>query len=157
MIISYEDRLADAIRRQHGLHNQHPLDMTVISYNQGISVEPLKDALVDNASGHFIFNTNRQPVIRINTYRSLTHQRFTFAHELGHYFLNHGTSQRDTSHQIQKHDIKEMAANRFASGLLMPAMFMKKAVELNISIQQMSGLLGVSENAIKSRLDKLDL
>jgi len=158
MFISYEDRLADTVRRKYGLQNQNPLDMIYISNSEGISLESLENPSFDNASGQFdlVYRMGRlMPVIRINPYRSLTHQRFTFAHELGHYFLQHGPRNRDTGEQLQKREPEEMAANRFAAGLLMPVDAVQNAVKSGISVYQMPGLFGVSEEAMSYRLRNL--
>jgi Zn-dependent peptidase ImmA (M78 family) len=69
-------------------------------------------------------------IILVNTHRgNLGKHHFTFAHELGHYFMNHPPSFsqngqsgfRCTSDDIQKEQKpREIEANRFAAELLMP-------------------------------------
>ena len=68
---------------------------------------------------------NRVPVIKVNSNDSLTRQRFTIAHELGHLMLGHlsdGRKFRDPSknYTLGSYDPKERDANYFAAALLMP-------------------------------------
>lgn len=156
MWITYEDRLADQIRRFYGLQHKNPIDMYIISNSENISVRPLIDTLGDGASGSFDPNNNN-PIIEINPNRSNSHQRFTFAHELGHYFLQHGLSMRDTPAQFLARDPNEISANRFAAGLLMPAEDVQNAVYAGMSLTQMANLFGVSEEAMGYRIKNLGL
>lgn len=156
MILTYEDRLADQIRAYYGLTHSNPIDMYVISNAQQIRVVPLRDDMWDGASG--MYNADGpHPVIEINPNRTNAHQRFTFAHELGHHFLNHGTAARDTQAQLMARDQREMAANRFAAALLMPAQDVESAVNVGMSISQMANLFGVSEEAMGYRISNLGL
>jgi len=68
---------------------------------------------------------DRVPVIKVNSNDSLTRQRFTIAHELGHLMLGHladGKKFRDPSknYTLGNYDPKERDANYFAAALLMP-------------------------------------
>ncbi|MCP1269459.1 ImmA/IrrE family metallo-endopeptidase [Acetobacter cerevisiae] len=134
----------------------NPIDMHIISASENVSVIPLIDCVGDGASGMFRAD-GPNPVIEINPQKSNAHQRFTFAHELGHYFLGHGNAARDTQAQLMARDPKEMSANRFAAALLMPAEDVQNAVYAGMSLSQMAALFGVSEEAMGYRLQNLGL
>lgn len=72
-------------------------------------------------SGYFD-NSGGQPVIEYNVSEALVRQRFTLAHELGHYALGHASSPRDTPANFSTGvvDKAERLANLFAGDLLMP-------------------------------------
>lgn len=79
--------------------------------------------------------------IYINTTESPQRQRFTIAHELGHCVLNHdGISDRliDSSDYSFTDSIRERAANRFATLLLMPKELLAMAIEQYQGEEQMS-------------------
>lgn len=106
-------------------------------------------------------------------------KRFTFAHELGHYFLHKDELQKNdgyfidtdstfslfrsyASEQIEKVDIKkkimEAEANCFAAELLMPKELVEKAYpELNYNIKELASFFRVSEQAMTFRLFNLSL
>ena len=108
---------------------RHPVRVDRIAKAQGIKIryEPLDDEL----SG-MIFIKDNQAVIGVNAHHSPNRQRFTIAHELGHYFLHadilrqgaHVDTvvtmlQRDQGTALGTMNI-EIEANQFAAELLMP-------------------------------------
>jgi len=93
-----------------------------ISYNYG-NYEDYFDGMLEHRSDEFH--------IYLNVYRAAEgnpRSRFTFAHELGHYFINEhrqalelGLTPSHSSYiDFQSENIVEMEANYFASCLLMP-------------------------------------
>lgn len=72
-------------------------------------------------SGFIGYGDNDLTVICINYCRSLGHQNFTLAHEIGHWFLHKGQAITDSQQNMFNiKDIKENQANEFASELLYP-------------------------------------
>ncbi len=75
-------------------------------------------------------------IIGINSRHATVRQRFTVAHELGHFLLHTGNKVhvdrefrvnfRDTTHNTGSAS-EEMEANRFAAALLMPESLMREA------------------------------
>lgn len=110
-------------------------------------------------------------------------KRFTFAHELGHYFLHKKFLQSgawyflDTEKsfslfrttcptqyeeidvkEIEKEKIREAEANCFAAEFLMPKDLVEKAYhELNYNIKELASFFRVSEQAMTFRLINLSL
>lgn len=108
---------------------------------------------------------NEQPVITFNASDAPARQRFTIAHEIGHYALGHlgpgKTKFRDPASHFSSstQQVEEREANRFAANLLMPAAALKYAVERRnmYSIDELAALFDVSQVAMKYRLENLGL
>jgi Zn-dependent peptidase ImmA (M78 family) len=102
-------------------------------------------------------------IIAINKNHSPVRQRFTAAHELGHFLLGHGMEDVRDDREIMddsfdKPDLKEREANLFASALLMPADWLKDAIKKEgLDIDKLSPLFGVSKQAMTIRLLALKL
>lgn len=108
-------------------------------------------------------------------------KRFTFAHELGHYFLHKDELKKGNgyfvdnektfslfracfSRQLEdvdtqvKRKVMESEANCFAAELLMPKALVEKAYpELNYNIKELASFFRVSEQAMTFRLFNLSL
>lgn len=103
---------------------------------------------------------SEEKVIYVNGAEPIQHQRFTIAHELGHCILGHkGVSNRltDGSEYSFSDSIKERAANRFATLLLMPQELLAIAID---QYQQEKGLTDEelecsSANALVESLAKM--
>lgn len=106
-----------------------------------------------------------RPVITYNLSDAPVRRRFTVAHELGHLALGHlspgNPKFRDpaTNFSYSAHKAEEREANRFAAELLMPANTLKYAIERkNLhSVDDLADLFGVSQVAMKYRLENLGL
>lgn len=94
---------------------------------QGITPAGIGDE--DRELAGFLFVTPLVGQVFVNASDSVPRQRFSAAHELGHFILHrdqmHGVSFADTSEEIkltdEQSDGHEREANRFAVELLMPA------------------------------------
>lgn len=109
-------------------------------------------------------------LIGVNSEEAAVRQRFTIAHELGHYFLH---PQKDAFVDYRKHKdskkdavttIKERQANMFAAALLMPRKNLIKDfknVAKGLSDEEVTIILSkryeVSDDAMKFRLKNLGL
>ena len=119
-----------------------------------------------NFSG-VLYTKENVAFIAINSKEPLVRQRFTIAHELGHYFLHPKVNTfiefRDNKKNIER-GIKEIEANKFAAAILMPRKFLEKDVcsfsEEGISqehIKILAQKYNVSEDAMNFRLINLHL
>jgi Zn-dependent peptidase ImmA (M78 family) len=110
-------------------------------------------------------------VIAVNTSHHPNRQRFTVAHELGHFFFHHGLEEHvdqnfriawrnaDSSKAI---DWAEIEANRFAAELLMPREFLIRDLDAQQKIEKRTVALlasryRVSPEAMKFRLTNLGI
>ena len=100
------------------------------------------------------------PAIIYNSNEATTRQRFTIAHEIGHYALGHGLSFRDGTNEFNLHnyEVPEVEANRFAAELLMPGDVVERyALKRRQTLASLAKLFDVSRVAMKIRLQTLGL
>ncbi len=83
--------------------------------------------------------------------------RFTVAHELGHFFLHAWMGQRPLKAARNGSDRAEWEANWFAAGLLMPKAKFKAAHKEKRSLSWLADKFDVSEHATKIRCSVLGL
>lgn len=162
---------AKEIRKKYGLIGAavDPLD---IAKELGIKVyeqENLKTKDGQSVSGAIIKN-NDEVRILINSGESSRRQRFTIAHELGHYFLGHLDSEKGQYIDLARNSLtskspKEADAEEFASSLLMDEDEVKERYKMTASIGMsnsqvinlLSDIFVVSKAAAYTRLSNLGL
>ncbi len=121
----------------------------------------------NNEFSGLLFRKEGVAFMAINNKEAVTRQRFTIAHELGHYFLH---PQKDTFVEFRDNKkntvrgVKEIQANQFAAAVLMPRKFLikdiKKFNEGGLSKEDLKFLAQkyqVSEDAMNFRLINLNL
>ncbi|MEK9183657.1 MAG: ImmA/IrrE family metallo-endopeptidase [Patescibacteria group bacterium] len=110
----------------------------------------------DNISGTI---TKQKDVIFIgvNDKHSATRQRFTIAHELGHFLLNHEMGDQIIDDVFDRPTDKEREANNFAAELLKPKDFLKQDIGKKLKIPDLARRYNVSEQALSIRLLKTGL
>lgn len=91
-------------------------------------------------------------VIGYNSKQAPVRQRFTIAHELGHYLCGHDLSEQIIDDVFDKPTDKEREANMFAAELLMPYDFLKEDIKAIKSIPELAKHYEVSEQAMSIRL-----
>lgn len=109
-------------------------------------------------SGYYrIFNG--QPSIEYNVSEPPVRQRFTVAHELGHFALGHQDAPRDAGNFQSSGDVRERQANRFAAELLMPTSLVSQYYQNGLanSVDALANIFGVSKDAMGYRLINLGL
>lgn len=143
-----------------------PVDVMALIEAEGIHL--VIDEMDDDHSG-FLLVENGVATIAINEDHHPNRQRFTAAHELGHYILHSEGRDRffvDKAYYRGKTasegtDSTEIEANRFAASLLMPEALVRERaqrVELtDVEIYRLSSLFQVSEQAMTLRLMNLNL
>lgn len=113
-----------------------PVDPIEIARLLGIRVVNV-DPPEEGVSGFLIREDpdTGEPVIGVNRFHSALRRRFTVAHELGHFLLDHVgdwhvddmmISYRDDLSSAGEH-APEIEANQFAASLLMPGDWLKKS------------------------------
>lgn len=101
----------------------------------------------------------------VNLLQYPVRQRFTMAHELGHFALGHLVDQtaefRDAPSDFYSDvsDPKEVAANKVAAQLLMPEIMVRFVIEQKLitSLPQLANVFGVSQSAMGYRLKALSI
>jgi Zn-dependent peptidase ImmA (M78 family) len=124
----------------------------------------------DEISGAII-RKDDHVIIAVNPTHHMNRQRFTIAHELGHYFLHQGLLEHvDENFRIAWRNADsskavnwpEIEANRFAAELLMPTEFLRSDLDSLAGISKRSVALlarayAVSSEAMKIRLTNLGI
>lgn len=162
--------MAKSVLNRHW-NGRFPVDVHEIAHRMGVIVNNsptgnlnLGDAFHEKLSGRFDI-INNQAVCTINSSDSWVRRRFTLAHELGHYVLDHGSGFRDTAYSFEvTPDYRETEANYFAAELLMPTEYIQNYlqqnnvnIDNNWSIREMANFFDVSERAIYVRLEYLGI
>jgi len=133
--ITLAKRKAEAFLRDEGIE-ELPVDPFAIAASRDIVVEPKPDA-VEGVSGMLLRHGDSFGILYATHVPSEGFQRFSIAHELGHYFLDGHIdyvlakgSQVHTSHAgFVSGDPYELEADNFAAGLLMPDRPFKRGLE----------------------------
>lgn len=135
-----------------------PVNPLVIAERMGIEVRASSPLAIE--SGHYRYRDGF-PLITYNPNEAPVRQRFTLAHEIGHHVHGDIDAPRDTSEQFnsRSRDPREVAANRFAAALLMPAALVKHLVrEKRIAdLARLAKSFGVSTAAMEFRLKDIGL
>lgn len=126
-----------------------------------LGVQVFRATLPAGISGEIKKIGEDQYAIRINRHETIERQRFTLAHELGHFLLHRdligdGLSD-DALYRSKLSNSVEYEANRFAADLLMPRNEVEKLLKMiwgseDELIQYASKHFGVSAQAAQIRL-----
>lgn len=146
-----------------------PVPVDVIAHRIGLTVQYA--VLGDDVSGLLVMEDGGA-VIGVNKEHPTVRQRFTIAHELGHYMLHRGSSElfidkkysaifRDTRSSSGE-DRMEIQANLFAAAILMPSTLLEEEIEKNeidlgndYALESLAQRFGVSVQALAYRLSSL--
>lgn len=148
-----------------------PVDLERIAEHLQILIR--REAFNGDISG-FLFRQNDKAAIVVNRRQSKARQRFTIAHEIGHYLLDHKKNEIHVDRafvlkfrrgQPAGSDPEEIQANAFAAALLMPRdalsadikSFERNGVIDDTTIQTLADKYGVSIQALLIQLATIDL
>ena len=156
------ERKANELLHKHGVeHPPVPVEELAVAMGISLRFEPFTGEM----SG-LLHRTSGGATIGVNSAHASTRQRFTVAHELGHYLLHNdelhvdeGFLFRDARAATATHE-QEIEANQFAANLLMPAEFLRREdvnvldVEHADAVRELAEKYGVSVQAMTLRLSK---
>lgn len=136
---------------------EFPIDPEKIAKRAEFVIKAIEEP---GLSGKLELRDNQPPIIYVNRRDPVTRQRFTVAHELGHYFCGHGSNPREDPAFNLKPIVfnkEERQANSWASNLLMPKDFVEYfLIKKNISdIAVLAEEFNVSQVAMQFRLKNL--
>lgn len=138
-----------------------PVNIQNIAAQMGVVVRfvPQQALGEKDYSGKFKFDEKGVPTCIIRSTDSILRQRFTIAHELGHYVLQHGDSFRDNTKNfsLNNFDPKERDANHFSAEILMPKIAVDFCIQKkNIkTVSELAEIFQVSTTAMRFRLQNL--
>lgn len=146
-----------------------PVDVIKIANANDIKV--YEGDLDKRISGAIRYNKQENKFeILVNKNDIKTRQRFTVAHELGHYFLHQDFLKNEEIHvdimyravnrekeELEETRKREKEVDYFAGALLMNKTLLEKMYKENNSIKELSEVFNVSVSAMTVRLDVLGL
>lgn len=94
--------------------------------------------------------------IGINKHHHIVRQRFSLAHELGHYFLDHPSGDEIMPDEVgsKQYKIFESEADEFAAELLVPRELLKDVIKKNSEVEFLKEHFQVSRHVIVIQLSK---
>lgn len=159
--IEYIEEKANEILMKCGI-NCIPINPFEVADKLGVKI--LQGSFRDGNISGFIHKEGSDTEIVVEMNHPMSRQRFTVAHELGHFVLHmNDDSEFITYLRNNELDFKESEANSFAAALLMPKNELTKHfVSLENSptdfvIETLARMFLVSEQAMKIRLINLGL
>ena len=142
---------------------QPPVDVEDTARRCGVRLVGAKFTWDTPISG-FLVELESGPIIGINESHSPGRQRFTIAHELGHYLLRHHDHYHLDMGSAMAHGDgpnydwrDERNANEFAAEFLMPAPMVMAAARKHDTVQALATLFQVSKEAMGFRMVNLGL
>ncbi|CCF85310.1 ImmA/IrrE family metallo-endopeptidase [Nitrolancea hollandica] len=138
-----------------------PVDIHAIAEFLGFMVLPFE--FPDSTSG-LTYIEGAIKTIGVNSSHALVRQRFSAAHEIGHYLSGHEAYDHGQTHvedrptYLDPQYQQEVEANEFAAELLMPSKILKKDVaRMGLDVRELARRYEVSEQAMWIQLIDLGL
>ena len=161
MVISRPAQRAESLIEELGISSSHDIDVEAIAFDSGVDV---LYELLDGCEATLV-GVGSKAIATVTPSSSRGRERFSVAHEIGHWLLHRGKSFRCRADDIVQNysaDIKlEKDADEFASHLLMPTSIFQPAIKaanrpgLN-DLQDIAKQFEVSMQAVSIRLATLD-
>lgn len=142
---------------------QAPVHIEGLARDLGVPVN--REFLDDGISGELVKTGDDTYEINVNVLDPLTRQRFTIAHELGHYIYHRSligdgvdddrayrSTQAGRYHNTRIGPRQETEANRFAATVLMPDHLLDELESLGYTTEEKAMKLQVSKQALCIRL-----
>ena len=125
-----------------------------------MNINVVYEDLPSTESGYFR-SRGGQYTIGINKKHHRNRQRFTFAHELGHYYLHKGKNdvefEDEVLYRIENSSSIEYAANEFAARLLIPEGRLAEKIKEGLTdLNELADYFEVSLDAMKYRVLSLN-
>ncbi|NLE80480.1 MAG: ImmA/IrrE family metallo-endopeptidase [Rhodococcus sp.] len=156
---------ADAVLENTWDTDVYPVDPYTIASK--LNVDVLHAQIAGDVSGILRKRPLEKPQIYIDSDDSRNRQRFTCAHELGHYVQREqsgGIEEADVSFidrrgdlATQGNDLREIFANEFAANLLMPEVAVRSLRSLDMKIPELARFFSVSPISMEYRLQNLGI
>lgn len=156
MTISGNREKAEGLIKTLGI-KQVPIDLNKIAVLLGFNI--ISYPFPDKRKG-MVYVEGKVRVIGINEKHPITLQRYTVAHEFGHFVNGHQHEDNffieDETRYYNHHFQQEREADRFAAELLMPVSFLKNDVLImGLDLNRLKEKYLVSEDAMRIRLETL--
>lgn len=137
------------------------IDVDAIAKMENVDV--FRKEIDDDISGVLKIDENARASILVNQDHHMNRQRFTIAHELGHYFLHNQPGihvdkvfLRDPAASEGLH-LREIEANRFAAELLMPDFMVLQELEKQLRIERMPSLMAKEDEILHALAEDFEV
>lgn len=127
-----------------------PVDIFSLAVSRGIEVT--RRPLPDKISG-ILHKFPGGSYLYLNCTHCIERQRFTVAHEIVHHALDPAGIY--LAHSSEAMTARERRANKYAAEILMPKSEVLRCADRNMTIEDMLKHFGVSEEAMRIRLDEV--
>ncbi len=144
-------KLARKLLKDSGCNSTPIMLRDIISYLRNESGLECGSLELSDAVSGFLIEDEDVTAIGYNGSHHVHRQRFSVAHEIGHFMLSHNTQRKDDINKTDADPIHETEANAFAAELLMPLELLKKDLKGNINIPDIAKKYWVSEEAMARR------
>jgi len=169
-MIRENENITSNILNDLNIKSPKDIDVKKIAKKLGVNIKP--EDLVFDISGLFVLKDGKA-YIRYNNSESNERQRFTIAHELGHFILHKDSNSLFVDYNNNKEKVmfrnfdsstgeikKEREANAFAASLLMPNHFIRQEIKNAPDndkdiVSYLAKKFRVSEQAMNFRLANL--
>ena len=153
--LSYPEKVAYRVIQSYGI-KAPPINVEEFAVLEGLTVVRMDSW---NSLHGMLFRETKR--IGINSKDHPNRQRFSLAHELGHFFLNHFHDRLDVNpgieHIDEEKDARDQEANVFAAELLMPHDLLQNDFRRLRDVKKLVSLYLVSEEAMWRRVLRLKL
>ncbi len=154
--LSHPEKMAAKVIQSYAIKTA-PVDLEEIVLLEGLTVVYMKDWT--SLHGMLFRETQK---IGINAKDHPNRQRFSLAHELGHFFLNHFQDRTDPDPGMdgvaeEAKDTRDQEANAFAAELLMPHGLLRADFKQIRNVDKVAALYKVSTEALWRRLMRLKI
>lgn len=157
----YRSISQEYLKKIDPIRDKIPVDIEEIARNLGINLIPM--VLKAGVSGAIQKKQDESIHIYHDISEPRARQRFTIAHEIGHYLLGHLDKETYLSENILLRsnlltNSQERDANYLAAELLMPMSKIDEIIDAkrvppySFSLDELAGILDVSEKALRVRL-----
>ncbi len=140
----------------------HPLPINPMAIAKQLGIEVVYAYLPSDVSGSIERTSGSTATIYLNFMDSANRQRFTCAHELGHYRSRVAQGLAEFAFTDYRSTLAaagtnrdEIWANQFAASLLMPRHLVKRWSTAGLTADDMARLFGTSVQAMELRLRNL--
>lgn len=145
---------------------QQTIPVDVFALARELGLDPVKEDLPDNVSGAIRVAPNGNWQIVVNALQSPLRQRFTVAHEIGHFIYHRnrleqggGTSDNLAYRTDEKYNdnphitwLQEHQANQYASNLLIPPHHLQAAIAEGLDEEALAKRFDVSRAAMRIKM-----
>ncbi len=169
MILKYIEEITEQLIKNNNIIST-PIDPIEISKILGVNVQPA--VLESDISGLFVIKDNMAYIRYNKNEKNKKRNRFTIAHELGHFVLHKNIpliiEKSNKERALYRDNLsttgeekREREANAFAASLLMPKFLIEKEIsdlpEKKDIVPRLANKFNVSDDAMTFRLINLGL